>query len=225
MRLGDFKAELDTNSLAFRLYKTKYIVCRHRHRYEIDIRYKENFEKNGMYFSGISIDGQLPEIIEIKDHPFFIGTQGHPEFNSRPFCPEPLFVGLIKHSHLKMCLVGFEKQYNTVGSHSSVTVAHGHGQCGPVPFRVCGVHVDVVVTRPVHLGEFQAVRPPVGSPHGHFTTPVPLFMSASPYHGRRIDLPYPPKSNHPATSASTGPRPFDTSNQCIRGSVSRNQAC
>ena len=57
-------------------------------------------EKNGLYFSGISIDGQLPEIIEIpeKDHPFFIGTQGHPEFQSRPFCPEPLFLGLIKHS-------------------------------------------------------------------------------------------------------------------------------
>ena len=98
MRLGDFKAELNINSLAFQLYKTKYIVCRHRHRYEIDIRYKENFEKNGLYFSGISIDGQLPEIIEIKDHPFFIGTQGHPEFQSKPFCPEPLFIGLVKHS-------------------------------------------------------------------------------------------------------------------------------
>jgi len=98
MRLGDFEAILDENSLAFKLYNAKHIVCRHRHRYEIDIKYRNVFENGGLYFSGISIDGKLPEIIEIKDHPFFIGTQGHPEFQSRPFHPEPLFVGLIKKS-------------------------------------------------------------------------------------------------------------------------------
>ena len=98
MRLGDFKAELNLKSLAYKLYKNKYIVLRHRHRYELDIRYKEQFEKNGLIFSGISIDGQLPEIIEISEHPYFIATQGHPEFQSNPFKPEPLFIGLIKES-------------------------------------------------------------------------------------------------------------------------------
>ena len=98
MRLGNFETVLDENSLAYKLYKSKHIICRHRHRYEIDICYKQNFEKAGLLFSGISIDGKLPEIAEIKDHPFFIGTQGHPEFQSRHTCPEPLFLGLIEHS-------------------------------------------------------------------------------------------------------------------------------
>ena len=69
------------------LWKKILIKERHRHRYEVNIAFKEKFEKNGMHFSGLSPDGNLPEIIELKNHPWFIGVQFHPEFKSRPFCP------------------------------------------------------------------------------------------------------------------------------------------
>ena len=69
---------------------------RHRHRYEVDISYKEKFEKNGLIFSGLSPDNKLPEIIELKNHPWFVGVQFHPEFKSRPLTPHPLFSSFIK---------------------------------------------------------------------------------------------------------------------------------
>ena len=96
MRLGLYEAKLKNNSLIKRIYKTKSINERHRHRYEVNINYKEKFEEKGMIFSGLSPDNKLPEIIELKNHPWFIGVQFHPEFKSRPLAPHPLFSSFIK---------------------------------------------------------------------------------------------------------------------------------
>ena len=98
MRLGSYPAILSKNSLSYKIYKTKNINERHRHRYEVNINYKEKLEKIGMNFAGISPDGLLPEIIEIKNHPWFIGVQFHPELKSRPFNPHPLFSSFINAS-------------------------------------------------------------------------------------------------------------------------------
>ena len=98
MRLGSYPAVLNKNSLSYKIYKTKNINERHRHRYEVNINYKEKLEKIGMNFAGISPDGLLPEIIEIRNHPWFIGVQFHPELKSRPFNPHPLFSSFINAS-------------------------------------------------------------------------------------------------------------------------------
>ena len=98
MRLGSYPAVLSKNSLSYKIYKTKNINERHRHRYEVNINYREKLEKIGMNFAGISPDGLLPEIIEIKNHPWFIGVQFHPELKSRPFNPHPLFSSFINAS-------------------------------------------------------------------------------------------------------------------------------
>jgi len=96
MRLGLYDAVLKNNSLISKIYSKKKIKERHRHRYEVNIKYKEDFEKKGLIFSALSPDGMLPEIIELKDHPWFVGVQFHPEFKSRPFTPHPLFSSFIK---------------------------------------------------------------------------------------------------------------------------------
>jgi len=96
MRLGLYDAILKNNSLIHKIYTMKKIRERHRHRYEVNIKYKEEFEKKGLIFSALSPDGMLPEIIELKNHPWFIGVQFHPEFKSRPFTPHPLFSSFIK---------------------------------------------------------------------------------------------------------------------------------
>ena len=96
MRLGAQNASLLKESLARSLYKNKTIFERHRHRYEVNKSLKEKFENKGMIFSGMSPDGKLPEIIELKNHPWFIGVQYHPEFKSRPLTPHPLFSSFIK---------------------------------------------------------------------------------------------------------------------------------
>ena len=96
MRLGLYEAKLKDHSLIKDIYKSKFINERHRHRYEVNISYKGIFEKNGMIFSGLSPDNRLPEIIELKNHPWFIGVQFHPEFKSRPLHPHPLFSSFIK---------------------------------------------------------------------------------------------------------------------------------
>ena len=96
MRLGLYDAILKNNSLISKIYSSKRIKERHRHRYEVNIKYKNEFEKKGLIFSAISPDGSLPEIIELKNHPWFIGVQFHPEFRSRPFTPHPLFSSFIK---------------------------------------------------------------------------------------------------------------------------------
>ncbi len=96
MRLGLYEAKLRHNSLIEKIYKSKSIFERHRHRYEVNNNLKNKFENKGMIFSGMSPDDKLPEIIELKNHPWFIGVQYHPEFKSRPLSPHPLFSSFIK---------------------------------------------------------------------------------------------------------------------------------
>jgi len=96
MRLGSYEAKLRHNSLVKNIYKESTIFERHRHRYEVNNNLKNKFEDKGMLFSGMSPDGKLPEIIELKNHPWFIGVQYHPEFKSRPLSPHPLFSSFIK---------------------------------------------------------------------------------------------------------------------------------
>ena len=96
MRLGAFDASLKPGSHAAEIYGTTEISERHRHRYEVNINYVPRLEQRGLLFSGLSPDGQLPEIVEIPDHPWFIGVQFHPELKSKPFGPHPLFASFIK---------------------------------------------------------------------------------------------------------------------------------
>jgi len=96
MRLGLYEAKLRNNSAIKKIYKSSSIKERHRHRYEVNNNLKNQFERKGLIFSGMSPDNNLPEIIEIKNHPWFIGVQFHPEFKSRPLSPHPLFSSFIK---------------------------------------------------------------------------------------------------------------------------------
>ena len=96
MRLGAYPCVLQEDSLALKLYGRKKISERHRHRYEFNNSYRESFISKGMLLSGLSPDGSLVEIIELKDHPWFLGCQFHPEFKSRPMECHPLFKGFIK---------------------------------------------------------------------------------------------------------------------------------
>ena len=96
MRLGLYQAKLSNNSAIKKIYKSTFIQERHRHRYEVNNNLRDRFEKKGLIFSGMSPDNTLPEIIELKNHPWFIGVQFHPEFKSRPLTPHPLFSSFIK---------------------------------------------------------------------------------------------------------------------------------
>ena len=96
MRLGAYAANLLPGSRAARIYCATDISERHRHRYEVDVKYKNLLEKHGISFSGMSPDGKLPEIVEISNHPWFIGVQFHPELKSKPFEPHPLFADFIR---------------------------------------------------------------------------------------------------------------------------------
>ena len=96
MRLGSYRAQLKSGSRVAEAYGTTAIEERHRHRYEVDIKYRDALEKQGLCFSGVSPDGRLPEIVEWKDHPWFIGVQFHPELKSKPFDPHPLFKDFIR---------------------------------------------------------------------------------------------------------------------------------
>ena len=96
MRLGAYSAVLAEDSCVAKIYNSTSIEERHRHRYEVDIKYRKELEKNGLIFSGMSPDGRLPEIVELSDHPWFIGVQFHPELKSKPFDPHPLFRDFIK---------------------------------------------------------------------------------------------------------------------------------
>jgi len=95
MRLGAYEARLAPDSKVAGIYGSDRISERHRHRYEVNTRYREALEKAGLRFSGMSPDGLLPEIIEVLDHPWFIGVQYHPELKSRPMEPHPLFSSFI----------------------------------------------------------------------------------------------------------------------------------
>jgi CTP synthase len=95
MRLGAYSAKLAGNSHVAGIYGSTEISERHRHRYEVNVAYREGLEGQGLVFSGMSPDGLLPEIVERPDHPWFVAVQYHPELKSRPFEPHPLFAGFI----------------------------------------------------------------------------------------------------------------------------------
>ena len=106
MRLGAYPAALAGNSLVRAMYDgSSNISERHRHRYEVNVHYREQLEATGLRFSGMSPDGVLPEIVEYPDHPWFIGVQYHPELKSKPFAPHPLFAGFIAASVTQSRLV------------------------------------------------------------------------------------------------------------------------
>jgi len=96
MRLGAYDATLAEGSKVAQVYGATTIDERHRHRYEVDIKYREKLEAMGLRFSGMSPDGRLPEIVEWTDHPWFIGVQFHPELKSKPFDPHPLFRDFVR---------------------------------------------------------------------------------------------------------------------------------
>ncbi len=105
MRLGAYKAKLKKGSKVHGIYQSENITERHRHRYEVNSKFEEQFEKEGVLFSGYSPDGLLPETVEIKDHPWFIGVQFHPELKSKPFDPHPLFKSFINAAKINSRLV------------------------------------------------------------------------------------------------------------------------
>ncbi|MEY2826596.1 MAG: hypothetical protein RLZZ122_960, partial [Actinomycetota bacterium] len=98
MRLGLYEAKLTPGSIVEKLYGAKSASERHRHRYEVNNSYRERIANAGLVFSGTSPDGNLVEYVELPEaiHPFYVGTQAHPEFHSRPTRPNPLFFGLVK---------------------------------------------------------------------------------------------------------------------------------
>lgn len=98
MRLGAYKCVLAKDSKVAQIYGKEHISERHRHRYEVNIKYEPILNKSSMSIVGRSPDGKLPEIVEIKEHPWFIGVQFHPELKSKPFAPHPLFVSFVKAS-------------------------------------------------------------------------------------------------------------------------------
>ncbi len=105
MRLGAYPCALVEGSKAAEIYGSSYVEERHRHRYEVNVAYKDRLESAGLKFSGLSPDGVLPEIVEIPDHPWFVAVQYHPELKSKPFEPHPLFSSFIKAAMDKSRLV------------------------------------------------------------------------------------------------------------------------
>jgi CTP synthase len=99
MRLGAYPCVLQNDTVASKLYGRERISERHRHRYEFNNRYKDALMKTGLVISGTSPDGELVEIVELRDHPWFLGCQFHPEFKSRPLEPHPLFASFVGAAH------------------------------------------------------------------------------------------------------------------------------
>ena len=96
MRLGAYKCDIEKGTLLHKIYKKETILERHRHRFEFNNKYVKEFESKGLIFSGKNSKNQLMETIEIKDHPWFIGVQYHPEYKSTVENPHPIFLGLIE---------------------------------------------------------------------------------------------------------------------------------
>ena len=101
MRLGDYPCEIKKSTKVAEAYRKTKILERHRHRYEVNPKYHNILSKKGLILSGLSPDGKLAETIEIKEHPWFVACQFHPEFKSKPFQPHPLFLNFIKASSKK----------------------------------------------------------------------------------------------------------------------------
>ncbi|MER2140768.1 MAG: CTP synthase, partial [Priestia megaterium] len=98
LRLGLYPCKLSEDTLAYEAYQDEVVYERHRHRYEFNNEYRQQMEEKGFIFSGTSPDGRLIEIVELKDHPWFLASQFHPEFTSRPTRPQPLFKEFIRAS-------------------------------------------------------------------------------------------------------------------------------
>src|SRR3989344_880842 len=96
MRLGSYPCKVRAGTLSRKAYGQEVVHERHRHRYEFNSRYRDKFENAGLTVAGTSLNGKLVEMVELEDHPFFVGTQFNPEFKSRPLQPHPLFAALIK---------------------------------------------------------------------------------------------------------------------------------
>jgi CTP synthase len=96
MRLGSYVCELTKNSIAYKAYDKSKVNERHRHRYEFNPKFQAEFEANGMHITGVNPETKLAEIVELKDHPYFIGVQFHPEYKSTVLNPDPLFVRFLK---------------------------------------------------------------------------------------------------------------------------------
>jgi CTP synthase len=105
MRLGAYDCVLEEGSLVRSIYDAEQIQERHRHRYEVNVAYRDALENAGMVMSGVSPDGALPEIVERPDHPWFVGVQFHPELKSKPFEPHPLFTGFVSAAYKKATLL------------------------------------------------------------------------------------------------------------------------
>jgi CTP synthase len=101
LRLGTYACRLADGTFSREAYKQAVIKERHRHRYEFNNTYRAELEEAGLVIAGTSPDNSLVEIVEIANHPFFVGVQFHPEFQSRPLDPHPLFVGLLKAANAK----------------------------------------------------------------------------------------------------------------------------
>jgi CTP synthase len=108
LRLGAYGITLEENSKVASIYGKLEITERHRHRFEVNVDYVEKFQECGVIFSGKSFHGQLPEIIEYADHPWFVGVQFHPELKSRPFAPHPLFLSFVEAA---LCQRGIENSH------------------------------------------------------------------------------------------------------------------
>ena len=130
MRLGLYPCRVQPNTLALRLYQQEVIYERHRHRYEFNNAYRNLFIDSGYAISGTSPDGRLVEIIELPNHPFFIATQFHPEFQSRPSTPHPLFIGFIEAAMARMEVGAGESMASdglraiSVGTEADITDAY-----------------------------------------------------------------------------------------------------
>ena len=122
MRLGSYPCTLKPKTLAKTLYKSSQVSERHRHRYEFNNTYRELFEKKGMVFSGIYEEKNLVEIMELPDHPWFLGCQFHPEFKSRPLAPHPLFSDFIRASLDRLL-----KKDQMLGARGGATEAYLNG--------------------------------------------------------------------------------------------------
>ena len=124
MRLGLYPCRLTPNTLAFKLYQEEVIYERHRHRYEFNNAYRNLFLENGYAISGTSPDGRLVEIIELQNHPFFIATQFHPEFQSRPSTPHPLFQGFVQAALTNLSVSQAAVEEIEIGLSSPVSALH-----------------------------------------------------------------------------------------------------
>jgi CTP synthase len=96
MRLGSYPCSVQKGTKAYNAYHKELVTERHRHRFEVNNKFRKKLSENGMIFSGMYMNNDLVEIIELKDHPWFLAVQFHPELKSRPVAPHPLFVGFVK---------------------------------------------------------------------------------------------------------------------------------